>query len=168
MLKLCEAKNCSRWATELGGHFLCIPHLADVAPEIVAKLTDKQRAYYVSNNFGQAPSWLKSGWPLERVQMAAVKRGRGRPRKWRTANERWLAWSWRRKGWIIRKVGRPKTARWIGISDRERNTTLNREWRKRRKENKQAVAVVPAPMSFLEFCIEEEKRQRRERRLGPR
>jgi hypothetical protein len=157
-LKLCEATlSCGNYAAvEMGAKLLCLPHAAaQDLNKLLREKTFEQLNHLAANGCGQLPQWAKFGIPRESVQGPEYKRGRGRPRRWRTANERWLNWSWKRKGWIARKVGRPKTARWIGISDRERNTILNREWRKRRRDRNQAEG--PAPPTFIEFCIEEER-----------
>jgi hypothetical protein len=68
----------------------------------------------------------------------------------------------RTKGWFAKKRGRPKTPRWIGVDDRTRNAILNRELRARRKKQAQETAAV----TFVQFCIEEERLQVRRRRRG--
>jgi hypothetical protein len=111
---------------------------------------------------GELPPWAKFGVSRLRVEGPELKRGRGRPRKWLNANQRWWAWSWRKKGGIAKKRGRPKTARWIGVDDRTRNSILNRELRERRKKQAQETAAV----TFVQFCIEEERLRMRRRRRG--
>jgi hypothetical protein len=165
-LKLCEATlSCGNYAAvEIGAKLLCVP---DAAVQDLKKLlrdkTFEQLNQLAASSCGRLPIWAKSGISREPVQAPEPKRGRGRPRKWLNANQRWLNWSWR-KGWIARKVGRPKTARWIGVSDRERNTILNREWRTRRTAKK--LVSDPAPPTFIEFCIEEGRLQRIRRNAG--
>jgi hypothetical protein len=68
----------------------------------------------------------------------------------------------RTKGWIPKKRGRPKSARWTGVEDRTRNSILNRELRARRKKQ----ALETAAVTFAQFCIEEERLQVRRRRRG--
>jgi hypothetical protein len=166
-LKLCQATlSCGNYAAiEMGAKLLCLPHAA--AQDLTTLLREKtfeQLNQLAACGCGCLPIWAKFGIPRGPLQGPEPRRRRGRPRKWLNANQRWLNWSWKRKGWITRKVGRPKTTRWIGVSDREQNTILNREWRKRRRDRKRAEDS--APPTFIEFCIEEERLQRRSGNRG--
>ena len=149
----------------MGAKLLCVPHAsAQDLKKLLHEKTLDQMKHLAASGCGELPLWAKFGIPRGRVQGPEPRRGRGRPRKWRTANERWLAWSWKERGWIPKKRGRPKTARWIGVSDRERNKVLNREWQTRRK----GQVVATTPVTFIEFCIEDERLRMRGRRRGRR
>ena len=164
-LKLCQAKlSCGNYAAmEMGGKLLCVPHAAaQDLKKLLHEKTFDQLNHLTASGCGELPLWAKFGIPRGRVQGPEPRRGRGRPGKWRTANERWLAWSWKKRGWIPKKRGRPKTGRWIGVNDRERNKISNREWQTRRK----GQTKESAPVTFIEFCIEDERLRTRGSRRG--
>jgi hypothetical protein len=166
-LKLCQAKlSCGNYAAiEMGAKLLCVPHAAaQDLKKLLHEKTFDQLNHLASSGCGELPVWARFGVPRGPLSGPERRRGRGRPRKWLNANQRWLAWSWRRKGWIVRKVGRPKTERWLGVSRQEQNRIINLEWRRKRRAKKQAAVPIP---TFGEFCVEEQKLQRRRGRLGP-
>jgi hypothetical protein len=164
-LKLCQATlSCRNFAAiEIGTKLLCVEHAAaqDLQKVLREKTLDELN-HLAACGCGELPpgAWFRVS--RLRVEGPEPKRGRGRPRKWLNANERWWAWRWRKNGGIAKKRGRPKTARWIGISDRTRNSILNRELRARRKKQ----ALETAAVTFAQFCIEEERLQVRRRRRG--
>jgi hypothetical protein len=138
-LKLCQATlSCGNYAAiDMGGESICVRHGAERdLKTLLRERTTEQLNHLAVAGCGELPIWAQFGLPREPMQTPDPKRLVGRPRKWRTANERWLAWSWRKKGWIVRKAARPKTAPWIGVSDRERNTILNREWKETTRQIK--------------------------------
>jgi hypothetical protein len=147
----------------MGVKLLCIPHAAaQDLKKLVREKTPDQLKHLASIGCGELPLWAKFGIPRGPVQGPEPKRGRGRPRKWTTANERWLAWSWKKRGWIPKKRGRRKTARWIGVDNRMRNSILNRELRAKRKKQ----AKESAPVTFIQFCLEVESLRLRGRHRG--
>jgi hypothetical protein len=164
-LKLCQGTlSCGNFAAiEIGTKLLCVPHAAaqDLGRLLREKTLD-QLNHLARCGCGELPPWARFVISREVVQGPERKRGRGRPRKWLTPNARWWAWRLRTKGWIPKKRGRPKTARWIGVDDRTRNSILNRELRARRKKQAQETAAV----TFVQFCIEEERLRVRRRRRG--
>jgi hypothetical protein len=164
-LMLCQGTlSCRNYgAIWIETKMLCVPHAAvQDLKKLLHEKTPNQLNHLALAGCGELPLWAKFGIPRGAVQGPEPKRRRGRPRKWQNANERWLAWSWKRRGWTPGKTGRPKTARWIGVSDRTRNSILNRELRARRKEQ----AEESAPVTFAQFCMEEEKLRLRRRRRG--
>jgi hypothetical protein len=164
-LKLCQGTlSCRNYAAvQMNAELLCVEHAAGRdLKNLLNQKTPNQLNHLAASGCGELPPWAKFGIPRGAVQGQEPKRRRGRPRKWQNANERWLAWSWKRKGWTPGKTGRPKTARWIGVDDRTRNSILNRELRARRKKQ----AEEPAPETFAQFCIREEKVRLLRRRRG--
>jgi hypothetical protein len=164
-LKLCQGRlSCGNFAAiEIGTKLLCVPHAA--AQDLGRLLREKtfdQLNHLALMGCGEVPPWAKFGISRLRVEGPEPKRGRGRPRKWLNANQRWWAWRLRKKGWIPKKKGRRKSARWIGVDDRTRNSILNRELRARRKKQ----ALETAAVTFVQFCIEEERLRVRRARRG--
>jgi hypothetical protein len=164
-LKLCQGTlSCGNFAAiEIGTRLLCVPHAA--AQDLGRLLREKtlnELNHLAACGCGELPPWAKFGISRGVVQGPERKRGRGRPRKWLNANQRWWAWRLRTKGLIPKKRGRPKTARWLGVDDRTRNSILNRELRERRKKQ----ALETTAVTFVESCIEEERLQVRRRRRG--
>jgi hypothetical protein len=153
-LRLCQTTlSCGNFAAiEIGTKLLCVPHAAaqDLAGLLREKTFDDHLA---ACGCGELPPCAKFGISRGVVQGPGRKRGRGRPRKWLTTNARWWAWRLRTKGWIPKKRGRPKSARWIGVDDRTRNAILSRELRARRKKQAQETTAV----TFVQFYIEEER-----------
>jgi hypothetical protein len=143
-LKHCQGKlSCGNFAAiGFGARQLC---LEQAAAEDLGRLrrekTLNQLNHLTLMGCGELPPWAKFGVSRLRVAGPELKRGGGRPRKWLNANQRWWAWCGRKKGGIAKKRGRPKTARWIGISDRTRNSILNRELRARRKKQAEETCL---------------------------
>jgi hypothetical protein len=164
-LKLCQATlSCRNYAAiELGAKPLCLEHAAtqDLGRLLREKTLD-QLNHLAACGCGELPPWAKFCISRGVVQGPERKPGRGRPRKWLTPNARWWAWRLRNKGWIPKKRGRRKSARWTGVDDRTRNSILNRELRERRKKQ----AEETSPKTFLEFCVEEERLRVRRGRRG--
>jgi hypothetical protein len=164
-LMLCQGTlSCRNYAAvQMGSELLCVEHAAALnLKSLLNQKTPNQLGNLALAGFGELPLWAKFGFPRGPAQGPEPKRRRGRPRKWLNANQRWLNWSWKRKGWTPGKIGRPKTARWIGVDDRTRNSILNRELRARRKKQ----AEEPATVTFAQFCLEEERLRLRRRRRG--
>jgi len=164
-LMLCHGTlSCRNYAAvQMGSELLCVEHAAALnLKSLLNQKTPSQLGSLTASGCGELPQWAKFGIPRGAVQGPQPKRRRGRPRKWQNANQRWLNWSWKRRGWTPGKIGRPKTARWIGVDDRTRNSILNRELRARRKKQ----AEEPAPVTFAQFCIQEEKLRVLRRRRG--
>jgi hypothetical protein len=161
-LRICAMISCHNFSCEVHGHF-CLFHLASESPKLIAAMSPERLSWFEKDGgFGRVPMWAKFGVARGPVEGPCLKRARGRPRKWLTARARWLAWSWRRKSWVVRSVGRPRNPRWIGVSPRERNTILVREWRKRRHgESRQGE--MPVRPSFTEFCLTAARRERQRR-----
>jgi hypothetical protein len=164
-LKLCQATlSCGNYAAiELGARQLCLEHAAaQDLQKVLREKTFDELNHLARCGCGELPPWAKFVISRGVIQGPERKRGRGRPRKWLNANQRWWAWRLRNKGWIPKKRGRPKSARWIGVDDRTRNSILNRELRARRKKQ----ALETAAVTFVQFCIEEERLRVRRKRRG--
>jgi hypothetical protein len=164
-LKLCQGSmSCRNYgAILIESKWLCV---SDAATQDLGRLlrekTPDQLSHLARCGCGELPPWARFGIARGVVQGPEPKRGRGRPRKWLNANQRWWAWRLRNKGWIPKKRGRRKSARWTGVDDRTRNSILNRELRSRRKKQ----ALETAAVTFVQFCIEEERLRVRRRRRG--
>jgi hypothetical protein len=164
-LELCQGSiSCRNYgAIWIESKWLCVSDAAGRDLErLVREKTFAQLNHLALMGCGEVPPWVKFAVSRGPVQGPERKPGRGRPRKWLTPNARWWAWRLRTKGWIPKKRGRPKTARWLGVDDRTRNSILNRELRARRKKQAEETSSTV----FLEFCVEEERLQVRRRRRG--
>jgi hypothetical protein len=164
-LELCQGKlSCRNYgAIWIESKWLCVSDAAGRDLErLLREKTFDQLNHLALMGCGEVPPWVKFGVSRLRVEGPEPKRGRGRPRKWLNANQRWWAWRLRTKGWIPKKRGRRKSARWTGVDDRTRNSILNRELRARRKKQGLETAAV----TFVEFCIEEERLRMRRKRRG--